>query len=718
MAHNPGDQICGRFELVRAEAEGTGSPLFGDSWAAVDSESGEVVRLVLLGPGLIPGAAAREALTSRLDRLCSRGQDDMLVPLSFVGQDGEHVVAAFEGLYAGISLADVVADLEVDDRLPELGRLIADLALGLAILHGRGLLHGCLGIETIFVWERGNALWQHALAGACDPTAIAAKIAETGLLVAPEVAETGQLSAASDVFAWASVIATYASGLPPQEALDALRRGEILGKSGKLLQLLQAAVDPSPSARPANGSRLIEGLQAACLIVVDGEEDTIDEEALTALAEAGIDPVTFESLPPEVGAAPAAPPEQSLPAASAKSPPPETPPTAAKPLPVTPAPPTAAPPTAAPPTAAKPVPVTPAPPTAAPPKSPPPSLPSLSPPAPPELTVKPPARPPILPPRPPAAKRANPPTLPTKPPPLPGGGAPALPPRPPLTARAEESAIPGIPQAPAGPAPVAASPASVASPAAPSISASPVAPDPTDEVPSPIGDAVAAALGGALSSLGDDLPPYLPPIGEIQEPSGVRPAAVVVKGGKGDKEPEEGKKKIHLLEPSGSRSVSPPGESSGGLKTSALVNMALAGGRTAGEPSQRVGVESSSLSDAVSAATAVLEPSAETPPSMPDLPEVAEGGRDRRTHPLGWAIEDIEGHPSTSAPEDSGADDSAASGLNADDSVEARAIVEATTVGQQPGAEEKKEEDDSRSLLILLALAAAVLVGTILWASN
>ena len=689
MAHNPGDQICDRFELVRAEAQGTGSPLFGDSWAAVDRESGEVVRLVLLGPALIPEAGAREALTTRLAKLCSRGQDDVLVPLSFVGNDGEHVVAAFEGLYAGISLADVVADLEVEDRLPELGRLIADLALGLAILHGRGLLHGCLGIETIFVWERGNALWQHALAGACDPTAIAAKIAETGLLVAPEVVETGKLSAASDVFAWASVIATYASGLPPQEALDALRRGEILGKSGKLLELLQAAVDPSPSARPANGSRLVEGLQAACLLVVDGDEDTIDDEALTALAEAGIDPVTFESLPPEVGAPSATLPEPATPVASAP-PPPVLPPTAESP--VKPAKP------AAPELAAKT-----------------PSPPSATPPAAPERTVKPPERPPILPPRPPAAKRANPPVLPTKLPPLPGVGAPALPPRPPLTARAEESAIPGIPQAPvSAPAPVA----SAASPTPASPVAPAPAPAPADDGPSPIGDAVAAALGGALSSLGEDLPPYLPPIGEIQEPSGVRPAAVVVKGGsKGDREPEESKKKIHVLEPSGSRSVSPSGESSGGLKTSALVNMALAGGRAAGEPSQRVGVESSSLSDAVSAATAILESSVEAP-SMPDLPEVAEGGRDRRTHPLGWAIEDIEGHPTTSAPEDSGADDPAASGVGADDSVEARAIVEATTVGQQPGAEEKKEEDDSRSLLILLALAAAVLVGTILWASN
>ena len=47
MAHNPGDQICGRFELVRVEPEGTGSPLFGQAWAALDSESGELVRLAI-----------------------------------------------------------------------------------------------------------------------------------------------------------------------------------------------------------------------------------------------------------------------------------------------------------------------------------------------------------------------------------------------------------------------------------------------------------------------------------------------------------------------------------------------------------------------------------------------------------------------------------------------------------------------------------------------
>ena len=795
MAHNPGDQICGRFELVRAEAVGTGSPLFGDSWAAVDSESGEVARLVLLGPELIPDAAAREALVARLGKLCARGQDDVLVPLSFVGLDGEHVATAFEALYAGISLADAVADLEVGDRVSEIGRLIVDVALGLAILHSYGWVHGSLGIETIFIWERGNALWQHTLAGSCDPTALAARIAETGLLVAPEVAETGELSAASDVFAWALVIATYASGLPPEEALAALRRGEILGKSGKLLKLLQAAVDPSPSARPANGSLLVEGLQAAGLLIV-GDEDEIDEEALTALAEAGLDPVMLEGLPPEVGApavsaepvqvsAPAAPetpetaasvspsaapaepatpavsskpapvsspaappakpatPKSATPAEGAKQalpppvrpapPKPATPAVSSKPAPVSsPAAPPAKPATpksAAPPAApikpatpksaalaegTKPAsphaalkPATPAksakpaqvsPPAAPPPR---PKLPTPKP----TGSVKPPVILPKLGTRPP--KPATRPTAPppqAKPaaveglPPLPEVGSSVLPPRPSLTERAEESGIPGIPQALPSPVPIA-SPGPDA----------PASEEGSGGV-SPLGDAVAAALGGALPSLGEDLPPYLPPISETKEPLAARPAAVVVKGeseGEGEsteeREPEESKKRIHVLEPS-NRSVSASTSAStesGALKTSALVNMALAGGRAAETPS---------LSDAVSAATAVQE----------------SGGRDRRTHPLGWAIEDIEAHPGASASEesdgaregDSGAGDSAPSELHANDSVEARAIVEATTVGQQPGAEEKKEEDDSRSLLILLALAAAVLVGTVLWASN
>ncbi len=668
MAHHPGDQICGRFELVRAEAEGTGSPLFGDSWAAVDGESGEVVRLILLGPDLIPEAGAREALEERLAPLCERGQDDVLVPLSFVGRDGDHLAVAFEGLYAGIALSDVVTDLEVSDRSSELGQLIADLALGLAILHGRGHLHGSLGIETIFVWERGNALWQHGLAGGCDPRAIAGRVEATGLVVAPEVAAEGRLSPASDVFAWGSVIATYASGLPPKEALEALRRGEILGKSGKLLELLQAAVQPAPSERPADGSRLVEGLQAACLLIVDGEEDSVDDDALTALAEAGIDPVTVEQLPPEVSAG-VEQPKVAAPVAEVPAPAAPAPARAAAPAtPVPPMPEAKRAPTPVPPTAsATGKPAVKPPPLAKPPKPPPskplkpPSL--AKPPAMPRAAAKPPAKPPAMP-------RAA-----TKPPAK--LGAPVLPPRPPLKERAGEGSIPGIPKAPsASPAapspaapsapPVAPSPAApsappvAASPAAPSVPSSP--PEPPEDAASPIGDAVAAALGGALPSLGEELPPpYLPPIGEIQEPSGVRPAAVVVKSGaKADKEPEEGKKKIHVLEPSGSRSVS-SSESSGGLKTSALVNMALAGGRAAGEASQRISAEPSSLADAVSAATAVPEPSQETAPkgpSLPDLPEVPEGGRDRRTHPLGWAIEDIEGHPGAASAE-SGAGDSA-----------------------------------------------------------
>ena len=61
---------------------------------------------------------------------------------------------------------------------------------------------------------------------------------------------------------------------------------------------------------------------------------------------------------------------------------------------------------------------------------------------------------------------------------------------------------------------------------------------------------------------------------------------------------------------------------------------------------------------------------------------------------------------------------SAVSSPGADDSVAARAIVEATTVTEQPGTKEKAQQEESRSLLYLLALAAAVLIGYVLWASQ
>ncbi|HFE45452.1 MAG TPA: hypothetical protein ENJ18_08140 [Nannocystis exedens] len=209
-----------------------------------------------------------------------------------------------------------------------------------------------------------------------------------------------------------------------------------------------------------------------------------------------------------------------------------------------------------------------------------------------------------------------------------------------------------------------------------------------------LGDAVAAALGGLSGSSEEQPLPYLPALGE---PSGARPAAVVVKGK--SSEPEEGRgKKVHVLEASGRSSAS---DSS--LKTSALVNMALAGGRAPGGETSSL-EESSRLADAVAAATAttVTAPQeADFAPPEADPPVVSED------------------HASGQSATGQVSGESTASGVGAShDSAEARAIVAATTVGEQPGVEEKKEQDDSRSLLILLALAAAVLVGYVLWGSS
>jgi hypothetical protein len=261
-------------------------------------------------------------------------------------------------------------------------------------------------------------------------------------------------------------------------------------------------------------------------------------------------------------------------------------------------------------------------------------------------------------------------------------------------------------------------------------------PEPTPD--SAIGDAVAAALGGPISDPISDLPPpYLPPIGAAKEvaPSPVppattsRPAAVVVKGKRRDDAGDsKTRAKVHVLEPSGARPVGDARSAeTSGIKTAALVNMALAGGRTT--PSglravdSRLPMEPSGLRSAVAAATAapadasdlsaaVAAATTPSPAATDDLPPPPSERRDRRTHPLGWSVEDIESQAPTSPPDESSPE------AGPDDSVEARAIVEATTVDEQPGAEEKKKDEDSRSIIILLALAAAVLIAYIFVASG
>jgi len=765
VAHNPGDQICDRFELIRAESSGTGSPLFGAAWAALDQESGEVARVVLLGPELVPTAEGREALAKQLSGLCEGGQDDVLVPLSFAGCEGDHVVAAFEGLYVGICLADVIADLEVRDRMAELGQLIADVALGLAILHGRGFFHGSLGIDTIFVWERGNALWQHGLAQGCGGPELAVRIAECGQVVAPELAESGCASAAADVFAWAVVIATYVSALPPKEALEALRAGSVLASSGKLLEVLQRAVDPSPVRRYANGAALVRALQGAALIVVSGEEDGVDDDSLTALAEAGVDPVIVESLPAEVLAAKpkaakpggaksaAAKPEPAEPTSSKAVKPESAKPAGVKPEPTSSKPVVAKPTTKSEPTSSKPAvvakpagvkpeptsskPVVAAKPTGAKSES------TSSKPAVvakptgagPKKPVRPPAKaqakpttskPPVRRPRPPApAKVVKPPALKLK---TGSQSALTMPSRTPGATSASASGLTlpiagsssssgvlaSVPSTPSAPAIVQASPH------APALTQTPLPAVSEDSSPG-LGDAVAAALGGLSGPIDELPPPYLPPIGEMHEPSGARPAAVVIKGGK-SQEPDASKgKKVHVLEPSGRSAAS---DSS--LQTSALVNMALAGGQVpSGEANLQeanLQEDSSRLADAVAAATAT----APEEPAVEDPDASTSGGRDRRTHPLGWATEDIENHAVASEGSQSAESQTSEVGEGiapggsgaSHDSAEARAIVAATTVGEQPGLEEKQQQDDSRSQLIFLALAAAVLVGYVLWGSQ
>ncbi len=262
-------------------------------------------------------------------------------------------------------------------------------------------------------------------------------------------------------------------------------------------------------------------------------------------------------------------------------------------------------------------------------------------------------------------------------------------------------------------------------------------------------------LGPALPDLPpqplpDDLPPPPPfvlpgregdkaevPAGaDKSKPEVPRPAAaVIVKGGvKPAPKAEPARPKVHVLAEPGraeASGVKPVAEIA--PSTAALVSAALAVGRVtppsvvaaAASAASQAPVPASADAPSPSAApaedaNAPAKPSARAPSAAaraatpaapgdrePDAPVLR---RDRRTHPLGWAIQSS---PSPAAiPEPPGLpptvkprSDQSSSGL-----VDPQAIVEATSVTVQPGVPAAPVKSSSLLTLVLLAVAAGLLI--------
>jgi serine/threonine-protein kinase len=198
----------GEYRLERLLGEGA----TGSVYAAV-AANGERLALKLLRAELDQDEVVR-ARFLREARL-ARGLDSRhVVPILATGEaDGATylVMPLFEA-----SLADRLRDgpLELDRTVD----LAAELARGLDLLHGRGILHRDVKPSNVLLDRDGTAaLSDFGLARTRDSTRLTddGQLVGTPHYLAPELIEGGDATRASDVYALGCVLYQCLAGTPP-----------------------------------------------------------------------------------------------------------------------------------------------------------------------------------------------------------------------------------------------------------------------------------------------------------------------------------------------------------------------------------------------------------------------------------------------------------------------------------------------------------------------
>lgn len=166
----------------------------------------------------------------------------------------------------GPSLTDA---LDAHGPMPEptLRVLGGGLAEALAAIHRAGLIHRDLKPSNILLTLDGPRVIDFGISRAVDGTVLTAagQVAGSPGFMSPEQSRGGELTAASDVFAFGAVLAFAATGTPPfgTGAVHALlyraayEEPELTGVPPGLLGIVAACLDKDPARRPT-----VEQLQA------------------------------------------------------------------------------------------------------------------------------------------------------------------------------------------------------------------------------------------------------------------------------------------------------------------------------------------------------------------------------------------------------------------------------------------------------------------------
>ena len=217
--YQAGDIIKDRYE-VQAILGTTG---VGNTYKVKDNKGEKIVVLKQIRPSLLASRGTKERLLNNLKKLTTLGPGEIAAVYEYGEDEGTvyFVTEYIEGLPLR-KLLDVRKEAKQFFMGEELTSLLTPVCKALIAMHNKGIVHGNLKPDNIFLLPDCVRVTDAGIAGAMssrDFTAIQRDLENAYKYIAPEVALGGAMSKASDIYSLGTIVYEMLTGVIPERPL-------------------------------------------------------------------------------------------------------------------------------------------------------------------------------------------------------------------------------------------------------------------------------------------------------------------------------------------------------------------------------------------------------------------------------------------------------------------------------------------------------------------